>query len=142
MKLTARAPKSTALSERHLEVLASEYALPDFEADHIGQQCHREHECRSDRSLGGQYQASRGGGGESGPDHARHVLGRDGPYAKCRKQHGADEDDTEQRTGCWVEDLALLDRHGGPRMDLGDTEDGSQDNGYDHGHDNRPPCRG
>ena len=31
------------------------------------------------------------------------VLGSDGPHAECREQHGADEDDAEQRTGGRVE---------------------------------------
>ena len=134
--------ENAGMPERHLEVLAGEDPLADFEADDVGEQRHREHERRGDRSFGCQHPASRGRGGEGGPDHPRRVLGRHGPHAECREQHGADEDDAEQRAGRRVEEVALWSGHGGPLVDLGDAEDGTQADGYGNGHDGCPPRGG
>ena len=63
--------EDAGMPEGHLEMLAGEDPLADLEADHGSEQCHREHERRSDRSFGCQHQASGGRGGEGGPDHPR-----------------------------------------------------------------------
>ena len=123
MRLTATAPKKIAPStpgwpKVTWRCFSGKDLLADLECDDVGDERHREGECRHRCCFARDYESPRRHGREGRADHARGVLGGDRPHGERSEQYGGDHD-AEQRAARRVERPTLGWRHGGPLTGLG-----------------------